>query len=283
MPKYRVVLVLTCFTLLSYTVKENSHDQISVTYIANEGFMIQSGSDKILIDAVFYDENINFCDVPSKELISKIENASAPFDDVDVIFVTHNHLDHFSSIPLYNHLLSNSQCKLLCPSQVFEKLKNDCPDISKIKDQIISISLGLNNFEDIIVNNIPVKLIRLHHSIYMEKDEKTGEMVNRHRNVENFGYIIDLGNKKIFHVGDASLKDNNEGIKKIIMKMNLVFIEWWEITGESQTILTDNFDPDEIIYMHFDVKTRADKEKLVRAYVKDAVIFSKEMEEKSFK
>jgi len=225
MLKNRILSLLICLLLLSFTDRENKYDQITVNYIANEGFMIQSGSTRILIDAIFDDERINYCDVPSKVLISKIENSYTPFDNVDVIFVSHYHQDHFSSIPVYNHLLSNKNCKLVCPFQVVEKLEKDCPDFAEIKNQITSISLDLNNFEDIIVNNIPIKVIRLWHSKYMQKDEKTGEEVDRHRNVENMCYIIDINDKKIVHVGDASNK-NRKTLQLIakLPKYSLVFL-----------------------------------------------------------
>ena len=39
----------------------------SVTYVANEGFLIEVGDEKILVDALFHDPTIDFCHAPTAE------------------------------------------------------------------------------------------------------------------------------------------------------------------------------------------------------------------------
>ena len=81
--------------------------ETKVTYIANEGFMLQSGPAKVLVDALFYDDQITYCDVPSRELLDKIEKGAPPFDDIVLLLVTHWHTDHFSSSSVSRFLMNN--------------------------------------------------------------------------------------------------------------------------------------------------------------------------------
>jgi Predicted Zn-dependent hydrolases of the beta-lactamase fold len=69
---------------------------LQVTYIANEGYMLKTKHHKILIDALFTDGYAYFA-TPSKESLDKIMNAEAPFDSVNLCFLTHYHKDHSDS------------------------------------------------------------------------------------------------------------------------------------------------------------------------------------------
>jgi hypothetical protein len=55
---------------------------LDVTYIANEGFLIQAGGKKVLVDALFNDE---FFFTPSPELLAQMTRGSGSFADVNLL------------------------------------------------------------------------------------------------------------------------------------------------------------------------------------------------------
>ncbi len=90
MKRKAILLVL----LLGYmTVSAHAqHSKVDVTYVGNAGYLINIGDKKILIDALFKGFAGNY-ELP-QEVQLKLTNAQPPFDDVDLILVTHAHGDH---------------------------------------------------------------------------------------------------------------------------------------------------------------------------------------------
>src|SRR5215216_4933342 len=67
---------------------------LEITYIANEGVLISSGDKQVLIDGLHREYQRDYAFLPAAQR-EKIENAKAPFDKIDLILVSHTHLDHF--------------------------------------------------------------------------------------------------------------------------------------------------------------------------------------------
>ncbi len=51
---------------------------VRVTYVANEGFLLEAGPHKMIVDGLFRDPRIDFCDVPTEELLTRIEQGATP-------------------------------------------------------------------------------------------------------------------------------------------------------------------------------------------------------------
>src|SRR4051794_8724048 len=92
MIKYALILIFFAEHLFAQTADKNLH----VTYIANEGFMLQTKNKKILIDALFTNGYGAF-PTPSQSTLKKIVNADPPFDQVAAYLLTHYHGDHADS------------------------------------------------------------------------------------------------------------------------------------------------------------------------------------------
>ena len=71
-----------------YKVINVSEGSVVITNIINAGFMISSGYTNVLIDAII--------DMPISDLVDQaLEAAQSPFDEIDLVMVTHVHGDHF--------------------------------------------------------------------------------------------------------------------------------------------------------------------------------------------
>jgi L-ascorbate metabolism protein UlaG (beta-lactamase superfamily) len=276
-----LLLYLSAFCSLSvgFSAKQN---EVKVTYIANEGFMIQAGSDKIVVDGLFYDDKITFCDVPSEELLAQIEKGVPPFADIDLLLVTHWHLDHFNSSSVSRFLRNNPKCKLVCPSQVRKEIQDKITDYADIEDQITVPVFGSDFIKDTTVNQIKIKALRLHHGSYFIKDEKSGKEYDKHEKVENLGYVVELSGRTILHVGDASLRKDQEIFKNLGIPIDIVFVEGYEISEESLQIISTYIKPEHIIYMHLPKQDRQRMIDLITTRNPAGTIFAKPLEEKCF-
>ncbi len=232
----------------------------TVSYIANEGFMVEVNGKKILFDGLFGGFKANWCDVPSPETKEKLEYAEPPFNNIDLIFISHNHSDHFNKEMVINHLSKNPKCIVLCPEQVYKKLEseNGFQDISK---NIFEFTPDINKDTAVLKDGMKIKIYRFEHSRYMEKDSVTGLEVNLHRNVENLGFLLDIDGNRVFHCGDIN-PWNEEQLKKFNLSdenIDIAFLERLYLTnreGKGIDLINKYIKPRNTIFMHIDPKNR---------------------------
>ena len=108
---------------LSIALPAAAHDTKShATYIGNEGVMVASGGAKILFDA-FYSESYGGYTLVSDETSEAMLSGAAPYDDIDAIFVSHVHGDHFTAAPAIEYLRAQGGVILYGPEQVREAVE----------------------------------------------------------------------------------------------------------------------------------------------------------------
>lgn len=282
----RIVFISLFF--LSFVVAAEANDALEVVYIANEGFMLESGGDKVLIDALFGKEDLGFCDVPPRALLKKLLAAAPPFDDVDLIVVSHDHLDHFDAEMAAEYLKNNAQCELIGTEQVEASLKK-CKDYESLKGRIHGVTPAAESIQKMTVNEIEVSVLRLKHCTYCETDKETGEKIDRHRNMQNIGVIIQLGNNKIFHIGDSGM-DNVEEYKAYNLIREEIDIAllgsiFWPPFSIRTDLVNKAIQPKQIVAMHLD-RGNKDKYLAYRESIQEDVppitIFKEPMEQKVF-
>jgi L-ascorbate metabolism protein UlaG (beta-lactamase superfamily) len=176
-------------------------NSIAVTYIGNEGFMVEFPSKKILIDALTSHENPSYTTPASDDLI-KMESGQPPFGGTDLVLVTHHHLDHYSPASSVNCLLNNSGTEFLSTQQAVELLKENATSFEKIEKRVIEVTPDFEQSIDVRVDGIDLRVLRLKHSAYYEEKED-GTKVNRHEHVQNLGFLVRTDGLAVFHCGDA--------------------------------------------------------------------------------
>lgn len=239
------------FLLLISIFLYANNNSVKVTYIANEGFLIESDSTKILIDALFNDQTINYAHVPNSNHLKNMIFGEKTFSGIDYVFATHSHRDHFNAEVVSRFLLNNPNCKFISTSQSKAKLK-DFTNFSEIENQILAFLPDSAETETFKHNNIDVKIYRFNHSKYMEKDPNTGKQINRHRNVENIGFLITVNGIKIFHNGDATFIDDAEynNYKLNNENIDLAFLTGGFAVERGQEIFNKHINSDKVVFMH---------------------------------
>jgi L-ascorbate metabolism protein UlaG (beta-lactamase superfamily) len=175
-----------------------------ITYVANEGFLVATDAAGVLVDGLFGGPALDWADVPSPETQEALRAGAPPFDHVRVALVTHRHVDHFDPGLAVAFLRSRPTAELVGPPQVVERLRG-IPGFEAVASRVHAAAAAPGSDESLTFGPVTVRSLGIRHSPYMVEDETTGQRVNRHRNTENLGYLVDVGGFTFFHNGDAGL------------------------------------------------------------------------------
>jgi len=164
--------------------------KIEILYVANSGLLLTTKDKKILIDGIHAENSPPYYSVP-KKYIDKIRLNKEPFDNLDILFFTHHHPDHFHAMYTLDTLHRNSLLQLIGTSSVLSQLSYTANYIEDFQSQLKPLSLPLYKSLSMNLKGIAFEVTSLVHD---------GEA---YQGVENFAYLIELKNKLILHVGDA--------------------------------------------------------------------------------
>jgi L-ascorbate metabolism protein UlaG (beta-lactamase superfamily) len=276
------LLLIIIFTIVFVNTDcyAKSDQKVEVTFIANAGFLITSQSKKVLIDALF-NQGMGFGQ-PSKEILEKLKNAQPPFDDVDLVLVTHSHPDHFNARFIIEHLESNQKAVFVAPKQVINNIEVYLEESSEnIINRIMEITPEWKTCIGLTINGIELKVIGLQHWI----PHLGAPYIN--------GYICTIGGKNVLHIGDAGseleyIKDISE-LHNLAIDIAFVADIWSENDETSIKKFIEYINPKHVIYMHlgpFMANTMITEElKGIKANLKfkNIIIFEDELDTKIFK
>jgi L-ascorbate metabolism protein UlaG (beta-lactamase superfamily) len=254
---------------------------LKVTYIGNCGFLYESNTNKVLIDP-FGTQYGDFFYLPSKETQTMITEGAVPFDRIALLLITHIHGDHFNPFLAENFLLKNKKAKMVCPPQVYNQMKDSCHNFLQIEAQIISPQIAINESKTIKVNGISVTVIRMQHGTMRNLEGIAYSDYTDYEKTEDFGFVIHLGKKNIFHQGDGCLKINGKVLNKIDCTINIAYLSYFDWDSTSLNIVKNDLHAAKVIFMH---GTKPGKELQTEEFKKIApqlVFFKQELESKIF-
>lgn len=255
MRKITVLLAMLISAQFCYSNEnEIESKNVEITYIANEGFLIKVNDKQILIDALFGDEEYEWCDVPNQETMNLILKNEGEFKNIDLIATTHAHRDHFYPPFVTEHLENNINGKFISCKQSVDKLKK-LDNYDKIKNQIVEITPDNLTYIDTTINSIGIRVYRIAHGPYYIDNPETGEKVDKHRNIQNIGFLFNIEGVKIFHSGDSNEYGFAEYEHFRLDKENIdiAFLDngfMWKSDCKGIEILTNYIKANHIVIMH---------------------------------
>jgi polyhydroxybutyrate depolymerase len=170
--------------------KEHTLVNLTVNYIANDGFLIEGQDKRILIDALF-NEGMGSYTQPSAFTANRIIKNLEPFKNIDACLVTHSHGDHLSAT-MVNDFMKNSTKTRFCGPQDATTALAGQEGYESYKSRIFETTPDYYQSIDTTLNGIKFKILRLHH---------LGD------NTVNIGYLFELNGIKIFHSGDSGTEN----------------------------------------------------------------------------
>ena len=244
---------------------------VEITYIANEGVLISAGDKQVLIDGLHreYERAYAFLPSPQRE---QIETAKAPYDAIDLILVSHQHLDHFHPESVGLHLQHNSKAMLVSSQQVVDEVEKNFKNYEAIKARMTGATPPAKERVAMKVAGIDFEILRLSHG--------TG----RHASIQNLGHIVKLGGKKLLHVGDAETTvENFEKFNLDAEGIDVAFIPFWFLLGsDGQTIVREHIKPKHIIAVHISPLDGEQIAGQIKGIFPNAIAFTKLLEKRSF-
>jgi L-ascorbate metabolism protein UlaG (beta-lactamase superfamily) len=166
---------------------EETPQGVRVTYLANEGFLIEAGETKVLVDALFGAGLKNYQSVPPA-LRAELEEARDRFAGVDLVLASHSHADHFDPAAVARHMRANPGAAFLSTREAVARLREELGEAAD-DHRIVAAYPDRGQAELQQFRDVQVRVLNLHHG----------------RNpIENLGLIIQLGGYELLHVGDTT-------------------------------------------------------------------------------
>jgi L-ascorbate metabolism protein UlaG (beta-lactamase superfamily) len=238
--------------ILFFTFSLESHEQTSsVTYLGNEAVMVSNGSSKIVFDPFFHNNYNIYQLVPEQILQAMFEN-KAPYDEIDAIFISHAHADHFAADMILKFLKSHPKSKLIAPKQAIDQLY-ELENSSAVNSQITAIELEYGDPPKIInIDDLLVEVVRVPHSGWP----------NSRLEVSNLVFRVTLENTvTVMHMGDADPNDIHFKPYENYWKSNLTNLAfppyWFFYSSFGPEILKNRINTLESIGVHVPVEVPA--------------------------
>ena len=240
-----IIVCLICIINCTGNTKKNSQKGIA-TYLGNEAVMIEHADVKVLFDPFFHNSYNTYQLVPD-DIRSAIFANQAPYNDIDAIFISHAHADHFSSGDLAQFLRAFSSTQLIAPKQAIEALI-DLEDAEDLITQMHAVELEYKDQpKHMSLGQIKFDAVRIPHAGWPQR-----------AGIANLVFRVTLNDAvTVIHMGDAD--PNDEHFKPHIAHWdkqvtNIAFPPYWFMTSENgQLILKERIKANENIGVHVPV------------------------------
>jgi L-ascorbate metabolism protein UlaG (beta-lactamase superfamily) len=243
---------------------------VDVTYLANEGFFLESGPYSVLIDA-FVRESIGQLAALPPEVHRQLANAKPPFDGRTIVLVSHVHPDHVQFRGLEKYLAHNDLAQLMTSSQVIHALRESAQEFELIQRRVTPVPTTKGSFRKLMHEEMSVSFLELQHG----GKESEG--------IVNLGHLIELGGLKILHVGDAGPDPAAFAPYRLHeLGIDLAFVPYWFFGSESGArVLNEEIKARTIVACHVPPKEWDEFRQLV-SQLPNVVMFQSSQEKRRF-
>lgn len=211
---------------------------VQVTFVNNEGFVIEAGDKKVLIDALFWG-NRQARLVPVAQA-SRMGQAIPPFDDIDLILITHDHFDHFDPEITGENLLNNPTAVLLSTEQVTERLGREFEQYGEIQDRVIGLNLDRGAQRSLVIGGLGVEVLNFPHGIGAP---------------QNIAFILTIGGLRLLHTGDLVPEETPRIIQDYNLPdrpLDVAFVPYFWFTNQNyRTFFLEGLNAAQIVPMHY--------------------------------
>ena len=239
-----MLLVTAFFLFATLGIKADEGETVKsarVSYIANSGFIVKVGYHKIMFDGLFQNGMNRYLE-PDEQTVSLIKNGLHPFDDIDLVFISNFHADHFDPYLATQFMLHNQNVKMICPQQVINKMMIFTADYPKIQGRIIEATPVVNQYDRMVISDYEILACNIRH----ENPE------NDH--IENMGYVVNIDGIKIFHSGDSDPEtlDDLRGLNLSDLNIDIAFLSDKYGVGRAAKKTNKIVDARYNVLMHFE-------------------------------
>ena len=188
---------LLCMSNVTHAEAPN----LVATYLGNEGVMVAQGNTKIVFDPL-YDNTYGTYQAVPEHTREALLQAKPPFDDIQALFVSHAHGDHFSAADTVAFLQAHPAAVFVAPAQAIEALHVELhkEKLSLSTERFVVIDLDYSDAPlELNVGELKVEAVRIAHAGGPSR-----------REIQNILYRVTLaGEAVVMHMGDADPRLSN--------------------------------------------------------------------------
>lgn len=240
--------LLSLSQVKAHQTHENTHQvnedkQGSAHYLGNEALLVIHGGHKVLFDPFFHNDFGFYQKVP-EHLREKMFKGIAPFNDIDVIVISHAHEDHFSAEDIVTYLNQFPQVTLVGPSQAIAQIQAHT-DNASVTNRLLGVSMSFGDAPwQKTVKGIQFDAVRIPHAGWP-----------RRADVENMVFRLAFDDtNSVIHMGDADPLTSHYVPYNALWdasKTKLGFPPYWFLTSaEGRYILNDIMHIEETVGVH---------------------------------
>ena len=210
-----------------------------ITFIGNEGVLVEVGEQAVLIDALFGDGVPAYTTTP-RAVVDAVERARSPFDAVDVAMATHFHPDHFNPYSVSRFLQHNPAARFVSTPQSRELLAEKATAHDTLADRVHALAPAEGEMIWTDVGAIRVGGFGLSHG-----------KVN-YGDVEHLGFLVDLDGVTVLHLGDGIIAQRSlEAAGVLERRVDVAFLPFWYLTYPfGQRLMRAGLRPRHVFALH---------------------------------
>lgn len=243
---------------------------VDLTYLANEGFLLESGKYSVLIDAFVREPAGAFGALPT-EIHKQLANAKPPFDGLTVVLVSHDHPDHVQWRGVEKFLGHNPQAQLITAPQILRSLQDSAQDFAAIGMRVTASPVVRGSIKKLVQEEMHIDFFTLEHH-------------GRRERVFNLGHLIDMGGLRILHVGDADPTPENFAAYDLASKgIDVALVPYWFFGSPAGVkTLYEDIRPRIVVACHVPPAEVATFEPLLKEQFPEVVLFTEALQKRSF-
>lgn len=255
----RQFLVLVSFLTISLAcstenteAKQTASDEGSkAIYLGNEAVLVEHKNRKILFDPFFHN-GFNTYQLVPKNIRQSLFKGEAPYHNIDAIFISHAHGDHFAAIDLHKFLITFPGTKVIAPTQAIDQIKA-LSKTGAVSKNLIAIDLA---YQDppitLSLPGINFDAVRIPHAGWPQRAD-----------VSNIVFRVSIEDElSVIHMGDADTDDAH--FEPLIehwdsKASNTAFPPYWFLTSRSgQLVLNTRINAEQNVGVHVPIKVPND-------------------------
>ena len=124
---------------------------------------------------------------PPQEVLERLVNGEPPFDQIDLVFATHDHFDHFSADLVRDHLGNNQTTAFV---STLGAVRQNQQRGNEFDERLVAVNLQPGERSHLSVNGIELDCLYITHG---------------HPSMPNLGVVITVDEYTFFHTGDMNI------------------------------------------------------------------------------
>jgi L-ascorbate metabolism protein UlaG (beta-lactamase superfamily) len=233
-----------------------------ITYTCNDGFIINAGGEKILID-VLYRESYAGCQDAGEAAV--MASSQPPFGEADLVLVTHEHKDHFEPQVTGSYLQTNPEAQLVTMQAVADILQQEFAGYDQIQGQVHIVQPADGQRVQMAFDGIDLEAMLIP------------------ADVPNLGFLIRIGDYTFFHSGDSGDAPEITSIFQSYQlqgeEIDVAFLPFWYLTDPKYLPVLESIQARDYVPMHFTpAYGQADAFEQVPSAYPEALLFTSEMQ-----